>query len=272
MPSFDLPMTLVDAFTDRPFSGNPAAVFPLAGPLPEDLYGLIAMEMNQAESAFTWVEETGHRVLRWFTPTVEVDLCGHATLAAAHVLMEQQALAKVEFETRSGKLTVLKTESGYAMDFPSEAPTELVGEERSAVLDILHAAGFTGIEWVGANRMDTFVRLALQDSVTEYQPRMDAIASLGGRGLIVTAPAEENEQGIDFVSRFFAPQAGVPEDPVTGSAHCALGPYWSEQLGRPGVTGFQASRRGGVVSIEVMGKRCLLKGNAVTTVEGRLWV
>ncbi len=245
-----LPIYLVDAFADEPFSGNPAGVVPLEGPLDDATMANIAMEMNQAETAFVLPGGT----LRWFTPTVEVDLCGHATLAAAHVLWERGAQGRLRFETRSGVLIAERRSDGIALDFPAEPPI-------AAPIPL-----FPNALWTGRNRMDWFVQLADEEAVRELKPNLAAIAALGMRGLIVTAGGS----GFDFVSRCFFPQSGVDEDPVTGSAHCALASFWAEHLGKTEMVGYQASRRGGTVRVELRGDRVILQGCAVTTLRGEL--
>ena len=248
-----LPLYLVDAFASGPFTGNPAAVVPLTEPLEDDLMQRIAMEMNQAETAFVLPDLT----LRWFTPTVEVDLCGHATLATAHVLWERGASDTLRFSTRSGILTAERSDGAIILDFPAEPP---------AAAPLPHDLPFLGKTlWTGRNRMDWFVQLD-DEAVWHLRPDMPGIAALGMRGLIVTSTSK----GSDFVSRCFFPQSGVDEDPVTGSAHCALAPFWAERLGQSRLRGFQASRRGGSVGVEVIGDRVRLWGQAITTVEGEL--
>lgn len=255
---------LVDAFCDGPGSGNPAGVCPLAAAPDERWMQLVARELNQAETAFLWPEGEAFR-LRWLTPTVEVDLCGHATLASAHALWSEGLLAPelpARFVTRSGALSCTRLEDGrIEMDFPEKRPQPCA--PLAGLLDVLGSAP----RWVGANRMDWFVELADESAVRALRPDHAAIARLGLRGLIVTARADAGAEH-DFVSRFFAPQSGVPEDHVTGSAHCALAPYWCERLGRPDLTGFQASARGGRVEVEPRNGRVLLRGRARTTLAG----
>lgn len=249
-----LPLYLVDAFASEPFTGNPAAVVPLDEPLGDELMQRIAMEMNQAETAFVLPDLT----LRWLTPTVEVDLCGHATLATAHVLWQRGASGTLRFSTRSGILAAEKSGDSIVLDFPAEVPS---------AAPLPHVLPFLGeVLWTGRNRMDWFVQVADEDALRSIEPDMATIAALGMRGLMVTAASSE----VDFVSRCFFPQSGVPEDPVTGSAHCALAPFWAERLGRTEMSGYQASRRGGTVGVEVVGDRVRLKGRALTTVEGEL--
>lgn len=258
------PIYLVDAFCDGPGSGNPAGVCPLEAAPDERWMQIVARELNQAETAFLWPEGEAFR-LRWLTPTVEVDLCGHATLASAHVLWSEGLLAHeraARFVTRSGELACRRLDDGrIEMDFPERAArAQSAPEGLSAVLA-------RAPRWIGANGMDWFVELADDAEVRALRPDFAAIERLGLRGLIVTARAPAGADH-DFVSRFFAPQSGVPEDHVTGSAHCALAPYWCERLGRPVLTGYQASPRGGRVEVEPRDGRVLLRGRARTTLAG----
>ncbi|MCH7904869.1 MAG: PhzF family phenazine biosynthesis protein [Armatimonadetes bacterium] len=261
---------LVDAFAHAPFTGNPAGVCPLDAPAEEQWMQGVALEMNQAETAFFWPE--GDRWgLRWFTPVVEVDLCGHATLASAHIMYETGLLPSSDparFMTKSGELVCTKTDGGIAMDFPSEMPEGV---------DPFPVSKAIGVEptWFGANRMDWFFVLESEKQVRSLAPNFREIADLGERGVIVTAQANTSpETGdktpADFVSRFFAPQSGIDEDPVTGSAHCALGPFWSARLGKKTVVGYQASRRGGFVTVENRNDRVNLIGKAQTVFVGEL--
>ena len=249
-----LPILLVDAFADGPFTGNPAGVVLLKTPLDEGTMGRIAMEMNQAETAFVRPLPNGTYELRWFTPTVEVDLCGHATLATAHALFADGSEGALRFETRSGVLIAEGTPNGIRLDFPAEPPS-------AAPVPL-----FPEAVWTGRNRMDWFVQLPTESMVRTLRPDFAAIAGLGMRGLIVTAMAE----GTDFVSRCFYPGSGVDEDPVTGSAHCALAPFWGERLGKVEMIGEQASRRGGKVRVELRKDRVMLEGRAITTLRGEL--
>jgi PhzF family phenazine biosynthesis protein len=259
-----LPMFVVDAFTNLPFEGNPAAVC-LLSQLPTDTWmQQVAAEMNLSETAFLLPVQDGYR-LRWFTPAIEVDLCGHATLASAHVLWETNRLkphVPARFHTRSGVLTVQREPRGMTMDFPAR-PAEpcRVWEDLPAVLGV--QASF-----VGKNGMDGLVEVESEQVVRSIRPDFARLALYPVRGLIITARANDPEY--DFVSRFFAPRAGVPEDPVTGSAHCCLGPYWSERLKKRDLVGYQASARGGVVRVGVRGDRVLLGGQAVTVLRGEL--
>lgn len=260
-----LPIYTVDAFTDRPFAGNPAGVCLLPAPREAGWMQNVAREMNLSETAFLVRGKDGFD-LRWFTPTVEVDLCGHATLASAHILWECGHLAPeatARFHTRSGMLTAVRQGAWIEMDFPAEPPTEA-----PAPTGLEAALGIQGI-WTGRNRMDVFVEVASEASVRALKPDYSALGAVETpRGIIVTARAERSE--CDFVSRFFAPRAGVSEDPVTGSAHCALGPYWAAKLGKAALIGYQASARGGWVRVTPAGSRVKLGGQAVTVICGEL--
>ena len=262
-----VPLTIVDAFAERPFTGNPAAVCLLDAPAPEAWMQAVAAEMNLSETAFVTPGDPRDPAfgLRWFTPEVEVDLCGHATLASAHVLFETGALApdaEARFETASGPLTVRQLDGGLAMDFPATPP-------EAAALSPAFADLFGPSTWTGRTRFDVFVELASEAAVRQLEPDHAAIARLDARGVIVTARADA-EARYDVVSRFFAPGSGVPEDPVTGSAHCAIGPYWAPRLGRDAVACYQASQRGGHVAVTVRGDRVDLVGRAVTVARGDL--
>ncbi len=258
------PCFLVDAFTAAPFRGNPAGVCLLAAPRSARWMQQVAGEMNQAETAFVSPMAGGFR-LRWFTPLVEVDLCGHATLASAHVLYAEGLAPRAQplrFHTRSGVLTCTARGSAIELDFPAR-----VASEHAPPAGLLRALG-TRARWVGRNVDDWLVELASERAVCELQPDLAALARLEARGVIVTARARR--RGCDFVSRFFAPRVGVPEDPVTGSAHCALSPFWSQRLGAAALRGFQASTRGGFVDVELRGERVCLRGRATTVVRGEL--
>lgn len=263
----DLPFALVDAFAHTAFSGNPAGVIRLPSPRDEAWMQQVASEIAQAETAFLWALENGWS-LRWFTPTVEVDLCGHATLAAAHALWQwgdARPNAPIAFHTKSGRLVADRDEDTLWLDFPAEPPTE-----QDPPYEI--RLGLAGLEpkWAGRNRMDWFVQIDSANDLRYLRPNLTEIESAGLRGLIVTAQADDRREA-DFVSRFFAPACGVPEDSVTGSAHCALAPFWSSRLGRHRLRGYQESRRGGFVEVEHQGDRVRLGGRARTVVEGH-WV
>jgi PhzF family phenazine biosynthesis protein len=255
----------VDAFTDQPFRGNPAAVCVLAGAAADDWMKDVAREMNLSETAFLYPAGEAWR-LRWFTPTAEVDLCGHATLAAAHVLWEEghaAAASPLAFETRSGVLRAAKRGAWIELDFPATAPVAV-----EAPRDVLAALGLESAEWAGKSRFDYLLVLPNAGSVRRLEPDFGALRRCEARGVIVTAPSDV--PGADFVSRFFGPAVGVDEDPVTGSAHCCLAPYWADRLGRAELVGYQASARGGVVRVSLRGDRVLLGGQAVTVMRGDL--
>ena len=260
-----LTITQVDAFASEPFEGNPAAVCLLPEPRDAAWMQRVAREMNLSETAFLVRRDDGAFDLRWFTPGVEVDLCGHATLASAHVLWESGLLAPeatASFHTRSGQLTASLRDGWIAMDFPAEPDEPASGPDWLA--DALGAVPI----YIGRNRFDYLVEVNTEATVRRLAPDLRQVAELGGRGLIVTAHAAT--EGFDFVSRFFAPCAGIDEDPVTGSAHCCLGPYWQRRLGRDAFTAWQASERGGLVKVAVRGDRVLLSGQAVTVLRGEL--
>ena len=252
----ELPIFQIDAFAAGPFRGNPAAIVPLDSWLPDVLMQSIAEENNLAETAFYVREAEGYRI-RWFTPTVEVDLCGHATLAAASVL----ALPKVAFQSRSGELTVVREGELYTLDFPSLPPKPCRAPE-----GVRAALGATPREILRSNYcmcvFDT------EDQIRAISPDMTALAKVECFGAIVTAPGSD----CDFVSRMFAPAAGIPEDPVTGSAHSALIPYWSQCLGKQSLFARQISKRGGELWCEQRGNRVGIGGHVVRYLEGRISV
>ena len=255
----------VDAFADRPFTGNPAAVCILAAPREEGWMRNVAAEMNLSETAFLHAEEDGWR-LRWFTPEVEVDLCGHATLATAHVLWEDGHLGAGEtarFHTRSGLLTARRDGEWIELDFPAKPILDAPAPE-----GLEEALGARAL-YVARSHFDVLVEVATEAEVRALKPDVGRLAAVEARGVIVTARAEGGA-GYDFVSRFFAPRVGVNEDPVTGSAHCVLAPYWAGKLGRSELVGFQASRRGGTVRVRSAGDRVHLGGRAVTILRGEL--
>ena len=248
----------VDAFTSRPFAGNPAGVCVLPGPADEGWMQSIAAEMNLSETAFLHAVEDGYN-LRWFTPAAEVDLCGHATLASAHILWEQGFLDPgqlARFHTHSGLLTAGQKGAWIEMDFPSELAAAIEAQP------ILSQALGVKPSYTGQNRFDYLVEVASEALVRDMVPDFQKLSNLPVRGVIVTAPSANLE--FDFVSRFFAPSVGVDEDPVTGSAHCCLGPYWGDKLGKTELVAYQVSRRGGMVRMQVAGERVLLGGQAVT--------
>ncbi|MCU1343420.1 MAG: Oxidoreductase [Candidatus Acidoferrum typicum] len=259
-----LSITQIDAFAEKPFSGNPAAVCLLEKQADENWMQLVAREMNLSETAFL-LQRDGGFDLRWFTPMVEVSLCGHATLASAHFLWEGRQLSPdqpARFFTKSGVLTAIKKGTLIEMDFPA-SPVSPEGsfEELESALGIK-------ARYVGRSGFDYLVEVESEEAVRALKPDFDRIAQLKVRGVIVTSQA--NGSGYDFVSRFFAPAVGVNEDPVTGSAHCCLGPFWKERLGRDDLVGYQASARGGFVRTRCVGDRVLISGQAVTVMRGEL--
>jgi PhzF family phenazine biosynthesis protein len=255
----------VDAFTNRPFSGNPAAVCVLPEAKPDQWLRDIAREMNLSETAFL-TPRNGEYNLRWLTPAVEVDLCGHATVASAHVLWEDGHLPEgrqARFQTRSGLLTADRRGEWIELNFPAK-----IAEAAEAPAELLPGLGIERARFVGKNAFDYLVEVESDEMVRGLSPDHSALRKLPVRGVIVTAQSAAPE--FDFVSRFFAPGSGVDEDPVTGSAHTALGPYWAKQLGKTEFTAFQASARGGVVRVTIAGDRVLLGGQAVTVMTGEL--
>lgn len=248
---------VVDAFTETPFTGNPAAVCLLEAPRDESWMKLVARELNLSETAFLHPIEGGYS-LRWFTPAVEVALCGHATLASAFTLWKTGVLApetEARFFTKSGWLTCRRVRQEISMDFPAKAVTAC-----DAPAGLAEALGCP-LLFVGLNGMDYLVEVADAATLRILTPNVTALATLPVRGVIVTCASDTPE--FDFLSRFFAPAAGVNEDPVTGSAHCALGPYWSSKLGKSELTAYQASERGGIVKLQVKGDRVVLQGSGV---------
>jgi PhzF family phenazine biosynthesis protein len=257
-----IPVFQVDAFTDTPFRGNPAAVCLLSEPKDDAWMQAVGAEMNLSESAFLTTEGDSYR-LRWFTPKVEVDLCGHATLASAHVIWSEgrvQSNQPIRFHTRSGVLTASLRGDLIELDFPLELPTEAPPPPR-----LLEALGVSP-KYVGKNRFDFLVEVDSEDTVRRMAPDFAQLAQVEVRGVIVTARSAG--QDFDFVSRFFAPRAGINEDPVTGSAHCCLGPYWQQRLQKSEFVAYQASARGGVIRVRVDGNRAILGGQAVTVLRG----
>lgn len=257
-------IVVVDAFTDRPFAGNPAAVCLLERAGDERWMQLVAREMNLSETAFLVREGDGFR-LRWFTPEVEVSLCGHATFGSAHVLWESGVLAPSEpahFHTRSGLLTAARRGDLVELDLPAKPE-----EPGAAPPELARALGAAPV-YFGLSQYDCLVEVGSEAMVRDLQPDFALLASLPYRGVIVTALASTS--GYDFVSRFFAPKVGVAEDPVTGSAHCCLGPFWKKRLGKDDFVAYQASARGGVVRVGVRADRVVLGGQAVTVWRGEL--
>ena len=258
----------VDAFTDTPFSGNPAGVclLPAAPHEHNDRWMQnVAREMNVSETAFLCRRPSGNFLLRWFTPVVEVDLCGHATLASAHVLWEEGHLdrtSSARFETRSGLLTAASRGAWIELDCPAE-----VDEPVAPPRGLVEALGVRPC-YIGRNRFDYLIEVDSEATVRRLTPDVALLRRISSRGIIVTSRATSDE--FDFVSRFFAPAAGIDEDPVTGSAHCCLGPFWQRRLQRDEFTAYQASARGGVVRVRVVSDRVRLLGQAVTVFRAEL--
>ena len=249
----------VDSFTTEPFKGNPAGVCLLEQPASESWMQNLAMEMNLAETAFIYPESDGFR-LRWFTPITEVELCGHATLATAHILFETGKLKPNEtarFYTKSGILTVKKNDDFLEMIFPATPASQCPEPE-----NLSRALGNVNFLYCGKNDFDYLVELDSEDVIKSLKPDFELLKQITTRGIIVTSRSRSLE--FDFVSRFFAPSLGIDEDPVTGSAHCTLGPYWVKKLSKSKFVAYQASSRGGIVQVELKGDRVLLRGRAVT--------
>jgi PhzF family phenazine biosynthesis protein len=257
-----LPIFQVDAFSERPFAGNPAAVCPLEGPLPDDLMQEIAAENNLSETAFFHREGSAFN-LRWFTPTVEVELCGHATLASAFVLMTElePTRTEVEFRTRSGLLRVARRDDLYELDFPAYPPAPTADSTTA----IAEALGDSPVEILRARSWLAVFSTA--DAIRRLDPDMTALARLGNT-VCVTAPADSLTPGVDFVCRYFAPSHGIPEDPVTGSAFCTLAPYWTSRLGNRRLRARQLSRRGGEILCKLQEQRVLIAGRARLVIKG----
>jgi predicted PhzF superfamily epimerase YddE/YHI9 len=261
-----IPLFQVDAFTSKPFAGNPAAVCLLEQEADAGWMQALGAEMNLSETAFVRRLAAGFE-LRWFTPTVEVDLCGHATLAAAHVLWAQGWLEPdqaAHFHTRSGLLVARRADEGIEMDFPVTPATECIPPA-----GLLPALGI-GPGSVFFNGVDYLVAIEDEAVLRHLQPDFAALKQISMRGVMVTTASRQ--PACDFVSRFFAPAAGIDEDPVTGSAHCTLAPFWAERLGKAALCAFQASPRGGEIRVRLRGDRVLLSGAAVTVFEARLCV
>ena len=262
------PIVQVDAFADAPFRGNPAAVCLLPTARDDAWMADVAREMNLSETAFLVPRADGSHDLRWFTPAVEVRLCGHATLASAHVLWERGLLAATEtarFHTKSGLLTATRSPDGLIeLDFPSRPSTSMATPEGLA-----EALGVPVLQ-VRSSADDDLVEVATEVQVRALRPSFAQLARIPVRGVMVTARSED--PAFDFVSRFFAPTVGVDEDPVTGSAHCCLAPFWGERLGKTRMVAYQASARGGVVRVEVVGDRVKLGGRGITVLDGELRV
>jgi PhzF family phenazine biosynthesis protein len=255
---------LVDAFTAEAFAGNPAVVYVLDQWRDDAWHQRVAREMNQSETAFVVPVSDGFH-LRWFTPTIEVDLCGHATLATVHVLWSTNRVVKgrpIAFRTRSGLLTAQQNGESIELDFPllREQPTD-------APAGLNEALGVSPI-YIGKSRHDLLVQVNTEDEVRSARPNFTRLATVATRGVIVTAAS--SDPAFDFVSRFFAPAVGINEDPVTGSAHCCLADFWSRRLNKLSLRAYQASTRGGVVQVGVTGDRVILGGQAVTVAQGEL--
>jgi len=256
----------IDAFTNKPFRGNPAAVCILTQRHDDVWMQNVAREMNLSETAFLEEKENGYN-LRWFTPTVEVDLCGHATLASAHALWEggyTDIEQQIRFYTRSGLLTSECDDGWIEMNFPAEPETRA-----PAPADLSKALGVS-FKYVGKNRFDYLMEIDSEESLRRINPDFALLNTIRTRGVIVTSLSSSREY--DFASRFFAPQVGVNEDPVTGSAHCCLAPYWAARLGKDKMIGYQASQRGGFVKVRVDKDRVYLSGQAVTILRRNLSV
>lgn len=259
------PIVQIDSFTDRAFGGNPAGVCLLDGPREDRWMQLVAREMNLSETAFFYSTDDGYN-LRWFTPNVEVKLCGHATLASAHHLWESglaPADTTLRFHTQSGPLTAVKRGDLIEVGFPALRVSEV-----SPPPGLFDALGVTG-SFIGKSEFDYLVEVASESIVRAVTPDQGKLKQMPVRGVIVTARSSSSE--FDIISRFFAPGVGIDEDPVTGSAHCALGPYWAQKLGKTELRAYQASARGGSMLVTVRGDRVLLAGKAVTVIRGELF-
>jgi PhzF family phenazine biosynthesis protein len=269
-----IPLFQVDAFTSAAFKGNPAAVCLLEKPASDQWMQQVAAEMNLAETAFLTPDPAGLR-LRWMTPTTEVDLCGHATIATVQVLRELHATntlpdwkqSCIQFQSRSGILTAEATANGIVLDFPATVPS---ASTPPAAITTALRINPEQLLWCGQSRFDLLLRLDSAATIRQLQPDLQQLAELPVRGVIVTALGDAADH--DFISRFFAPASGVPEDPVTGSAHCTLAPFWQPHFGRNTLFGFQASSRGGHVRMDLQGDRVRLTGHAVTVFQGSLRV
>jgi PhzF family phenazine biosynthesis protein len=262
-----VPFTHVDAFASEPFTGNPAAIVVLPAPRGERWMQNVAREMNLSETAFLVRREDGSYDLRWFSPTIEIDLCGHATLASAHVLWETGALPPVEiarFHTKSGLLTASRDDGWIEIDLPATRASAA-----PAPAGLLEALGVEA-KFVGKSRFDYLVEVRDEDTVRSVSPDFSLLRTLPVRGVMITSLA--STPGVDFVSRFFAPGSGIDEDPVTGSAHCCLTPYWSERLGRKALAARQLSARGGELRLRLDGDRVRLSGHAATVMRGDVLV
>lgn len=261
-----LPIYTVDAFTTERFKGNPAGVCILEEEIVDELMKKIAFELNLSETAFVQKQKNGYS-LRWFTPAMEVNLCGHATLASSHILWQtglQEEGSDIKFFTKSGELIARKNGTSIELDFPA------IEQKEIAVPPELVTALGAKPAYVGSTVWNYIVEFDSEKTVRYLEPDFDLLRKLPAWGTIVTAKGSSD--GYDFISRFFAPEKGVPEDPVTGSAHCVLGPYWMNKLGKNTFKAYQASHRGGVVGVRVENDRVYLTGNAVTVIEGKISV
>lgn len=261
-----IPLLQVDAFTSEPYSGNPAAVCLLRAPAPDDWMQSLAAEMNLSETSFIEPRNDGSFSLRWLTPTCEVDLCGHGTLAAAHAVWDwglKRGDEPVRFHSRSGELLCRRDEEFITMDFPACPPVAW-----DAADDVSRVLGRTPT-WVGRDPQNKLIALLeREEAVRGCAPDFRALAALPHQGCVITAPSDDDR--FDFVSRFFAPAVGVDEDPVCGSAHCALGPFWAERLSKSDLMAHQISARRGVLRLRVQGDRVELAGRAVTVLKGEV--
>jgi predicted PhzF superfamily epimerase YddE/YHI9 len=260
-----IPIVTVDAFTNQPFAGNPAAVCMLPEPRPDEWLRHVAREMNLSATAFL-VRRDDEFDLRWLTPSVEIDLCGHATLASAHVLWEEGHLprgAQARFHTRSGLLTAERHGEWIELDFPVQR-----GVPAEPLPSLLSGLGIAAATAVMKNRLDYLVEVESEAELRAVKPNQTLLRQIPVRGVIVTARSDS--PSFDFMSRFFAPASGIDEDPVTGSAHTALGPYWGAKLGKSEMTAYQASARGGIVRLRLAGDRIVLGGQAVTVTRATL--
>jgi PhzF family phenazine biosynthesis protein len=257
----------VDAFTTQPFKGNPAAVMILKDTLPDELMQNIAAEINLSETAFLFHKPSGHYDIRWFTPTTEVQLCGHATLAAAHILWHELNVKNdtLYFDSLSGILMATQQNGKITLDFPA------YGSEPMAIPDRLTSALGVAPVCVSKAFDDCIVELHSADEVINLTPNISKLMNIDCRAVIITAEAKAGSQ-YDFVSRFFAPRVGVPEDPVSGSAHCKLAPYWAKRMGKTEFTAYQASKRGGMLDVRFESNRVYLTGQALIVFEGRFLI